>query len=209
MTSALCHIFYFSFSIFSLTCTTSCLFSEHRTCYMTLLDHLCPRWTGLLILVPEDLGLYLALLYPSFLSLGHSCRISGPQLPCLVGAEDSWWSMCPLELWGLNVRTDVKVLYELQSLMLTLFLGLSRPLWWEFIFQEKKERKENRRHHRASLTEEQGLGKVTWDPAQLQENTISHHPQEEASVFTLLQELVIITTSPLSASAHTGPAITD
>lgn len=58
--------------------------SEHCTSYMTLTDHSGPKWTELLILIPEDLGSYLTSALSWLCVFQQFTRYFEPQLPCLI-----------------------------------------------------------------------------------------------------------------------------
>lgn len=58
------------------------------------------------------------------------------------------------------------------------------------------------------MEEQQSLEKVAGDPAKLQETGLVTIQEGGICVYPL-NDFVIITTSPLSASAYTEPAITD
>lgn len=90
--------------------------SERGTSHVVLTHHPVPGGRGSRSRCQRARACH-ALLSLSFLSLGKSRGTSESQLPCLmcwsVGANERW-SVCPLVLWGLNVRLDVTALYELQ-----------------------------------------------------------------------------------------------
>lgn len=110
----------------------------------------------------------------------------------LVGANElaAYVSCCESLMWGWMWQPLCTAKCHGHSVMLL----AASPLWWEFLFQERQGSKESSSRRRASSAEEQGLGKVTWDPAELQETGLVTIQEGGVCVF-LLQELVIITAS--------------